>query len=86
VYILTCSDATFYAGYTTDPERRVKEHNAGTASRYTRARLPVRLSFLEGLPSRSAALRREFQLKKLSRLEKMRLCRDYAARRIPSSR
>jgi len=86
VYILTCADGTFYTGYTTDPERRLREHNAGTASKYTRIRLPVTLSFLEGAPSRGAALRREFEVKRLSRRNKMLLCREYSPVGAPSSR
>jgi putative endonuclease len=86
VYILTCADATLYTGYTTDPDRRLKEHNSGKASKYTRARLPVRLSFLEKAPSRGAALRREFEIKKLGRPEKMRLCRGFPDHAVPSSR
>jgi len=86
VYILTCADGTFYTGYTTDPMRRLREHNAGTASKYTRARLPVTLSFLEGAPSKGAALRREFEVKRLGRGRKMLLCRDYPGVGVPSSR
>jgi putative endonuclease len=84
VYILTCADDTFYAGYTTDPKRRLREHNAGTASRYTRARLPVRLSFVERAPSRGEALRREIEIKKLSRKRKMLLCQEYASSGAPA--
>jgi len=86
VYILTCADGTLYSGYTSDPERRLREHNAGTASKYTRSRLPVRFSFLERAPSRSAALRREFEIKRLSRKEKVLLCRVHPAPAFPSSR
>jgi putative endonuclease len=86
VYILTCADGTLYSGYTTDPERRLREHNAGAASRYTRVRLPVRFSFLERASSRSAALRRELEIKRLSRKEKILLCRIHPAPVLPSSR
>ena len=86
VYILTCADGTFYTGYTTDPERRLREHNAGTASKYTRTRLPVTLSFLEGASSRGAALRRELEVKRLGRRRKMVLCRTHPPVEAPSSR
>ncbi|MDW7711669.1 MAG: GIY-YIG nuclease family protein [Deferrisomatales bacterium] len=64
-YLLECSDGTFYAGITTDPARRTAEHNRGVASRYTRARLPVRLVYAEPHPDRPSATRRERQLKAL---------------------
>ena len=64
VYILECSDGSWYTGITTDIERRLKQHNAGTSSRYTRSRLPVRLVCVrEDLADRSAALRLELKVK-----------------------
>ena len=72
-YLLRCADGTFYAGITTDVERRVAEHNQGTASRYTRARLPVTLAYAETQPDRSAATRRERELKALPRRAKAAL-------------
>jgi len=65
-YLLRCADGTFYAGYTTDPERRVAEHDAGEGAKYTRGRTPVELVHLEAFPSRSAAMSREYELKQLS--------------------
>jgi putative endonuclease len=73
VYVLRCADDTFYTGYTTDVERRVREHDAGDGAKYTRGRAPVRLRHVEELDSRSAALRREHEIKQLSRDEKERL-------------
>jgi putative endonuclease len=75
VYILRCADGTLYTGITTDPAGRVRRHNAGTASRYTRSRRPVKLAYREPRPDRSTALRREAAIKKLSRPQKLALIR-----------
>ena len=72
-YILECSDGTFYTGWSTDPERRLREHNSGAGARYTRSRRPVRLVYLEQLPDKSAALKRERAIKALSRPKKQKL-------------
>ena len=73
VYLLRCADGTLYCGWTTDVERRVREHQAGTASRYTRSRLPVRLAWSKPVASRGDALREEDRIKRLSRAEKLAL-------------
>ena len=70
VYLLRCGDGSLYTGITNDLPRRVEQHNAGTASRYTRSRLPVVLVYQELQASRSLALKRELAIKALSRLEK----------------
>ena len=72
-YILRCADDTFYTGYTTDVERRLAEHNRGLGARYTRGRLPVSLVYHEEYRSRSAAMKREYRIKKLSHREKKEL-------------
>ena len=78
-YIVKCSDGTFYSGWTTNPERRVREHNKGSrGARYTRQRRPVSLVYLEELPDRSAAMRRERYLKTLSRIRKEKLVQKHA--------
>jgi len=69
-YILECADGTFYTGWTTDPQRRLRQHNAGTGARYTRSRSPVRLVYLEPQPDRTAAMRREKVIKALPRKKK----------------
>ena len=69
-YILECSDGTYYTGWSTDPERRLREHNSGRGARYTRSRRPVRLVYLEELPDKSAALKRERAIKALSASKK----------------
>jgi len=73
VYVVECADGTFYTGYTTDPERRVAEHNAGEGAKYTRGRRPVELVYTEECASRSAALSREYEVKQLSHEEKAAL-------------
>ena len=69
-YLLECADGTYYTGWTTDPVRRLRQHNAGTASRYTRGRRPVRMVYLEPQTDRSAALKREAEIRKLPRRQK----------------
>ena len=70
VYVVRCRDGTLYTGITTDPERRLSEHNRGSGSAYTRSRLPVTLVYLEPAENRSHALRREHSIKRMSRAEK----------------
>ncbi len=73
VYIVRCADGTFYTGIAKDVNRRCRQHNDGTASRYTRSRLPVRLVHQEAALDQGAALRREAAIKALSRRQKERL-------------
>ena len=75
VYIVRCRDGSLYTGMTSDVKRRCDQHNAGTASRYTRSRLPVRVEFQEPQPTRSQALRREAAIKALTRRQKEALIR-----------
>jgi putative endonuclease len=70
VYVVRCSDGSFYTGITTDPQRRLAEHNRGCGGAYTRSRLPVILVYLEPAIDRSEALRREHAIKRMSRSEK----------------
>jgi putative endonuclease len=72
-YLLECGDGTLYAGITTGLARRVARHNAGSASKYTRARRPVRLLWSEPWPDRASASRREAAIKRLPRLAKRAL-------------
>jgi putative endonuclease len=74
-YIVRCADGTYYTGWSTDPERRLAAHNSGRGAAYTRARRPVRLVYVERLPTRSAAMRRERRIKQMSRQDKTRLIR-----------
>lgn len=72
-YILECADGTLYTGWTMDPERRLREHNAGYGARYTRSRRPLRIAYLEQLPDRTAAVQRERAIKSLPRRKKLAL-------------
>lgn len=80
VYLLRCADGSLYCGWTTDPERRLRQHNAGTASRYTSRRLPVEYALLMPAADRSAALKEEARIKKLSRGEKLALATRIGSR------
>ena len=73
VYLLRCADDSLYCGWTTDVTRRLAAHSAGAASRYTRSRRPVELAAVLVVADRSAALREEARIKRLSRAAKLRL-------------
>lgn len=74
VYILECSDKTLYCGWTNDLEKRLHEHNEGkNGAKYTRGRRPVKLVYQEPCLTRSDALKREREIKGLTRLKKLRL-------------
>jgi predicted GIY-YIG superfamily endonuclease len=75
VYLLRCADGTLYTGIAKDVNRRCQQHNVGTASRYTRCRLPVVVVYQEAHASRSLALKREAAVKALSRRQKMAMIR-----------
>jgi putative endonuclease len=75
-YILQCADDSLYTGYTTNVSRRLKEHQSGRGSRYTRSRRPVELVYLEEQPSRSSAMRRERSIKSMARKAKLDLIRS----------
>lgn len=73
IYILRCCDGTLYTGWTNDLEKRVKTHKAGRGGKYTRARLPVELVYHESYETKQEAMRREWEIKQLSRAEKLAL-------------
>lgn len=73
VYILECGDGSLYTGWTNNIEKRLKAHNNGTASKYTRARLPVVLKYFEEQPDKSSAMKREYEIKRMSRSQKQQL-------------
>ncbi len=75
VYIVRCADGSLYTGITKDVKRRCQQHNAGTASRYTRSRRPVKLIYQEVHPSQSSALKREAAIKAMTRREKLAMIR-----------
>jgi putative endonuclease len=76
VYLLRCRDGSLYTGWTTDLDRRLARHRAGTASRYTASRLPVALALALPMDSRTAARREEARIKRLSRRAKLALVHE----------
>lgn len=78
-YILRCSDNTFYTGWTNDIEKRLQSHNEGTGAKYTRGRTPVELVYMEVFDTKQEAMKREAAIKKLSRVEKMKLIENKKA-------
>lgn len=73
VYILRCGDGTLYTGCTNDLPRRLKAHQSGKGAKYTRSRPPVALAYREEAADKSAALRREIAIKRMTRQEKLAL-------------
>jgi|TARA_B100001093_G_scaffold11705_1_gene10874 putative endonuclease len=73
VYILECSDGSFYTGISNNVEARINTHNASKGAKYTKSRLPVTLVFQENTLTKSESLRREIEIKKLTRKKKMEL-------------
>lgn len=73
VYMLRCRDGSLYTGWTNDLEKRLKAHNSGSASKYTRTRLPAELVYFEEWESKEVAMSREWHIKRLSREEKLKL-------------
>lgn len=71
LYILLCGDGTLYTGISTDPQRRLKAHRMGKGAKYTRGRGPLRLVYQEFCGTHSAALRRELEVKAMTREEKL---------------
>ena len=73
VYILECSDGTYYSGSTNNLKKRIESHNCGRGARYTGARRPVRLAWFGECATRREAMRRERELKRMTASEKMKL-------------
>jgi putative endonuclease len=73
LYILKCSDNSLYTGITNNLEKRLEVHKSGKGSKYVRAKLPFQLVYSEELETKSLALKREFEIKKMTKLEKMKL-------------
>jgi len=72
-YLLECANGAYYAGWTLDPQRRLRQHNAGRGARYTRLNGPVRLVYVELVPDRVSALKRELEIKRLKHSGKQKL-------------
>jgi putative endonuclease len=73
VYLLRCADGSLYCGWTVDVDRRLRAHGRGVASKYTSRRLPVQLAACWPMEDRSAAMREEARIKRLTRAEKLAL-------------
>lgn len=73
LYILRCADGSLYTGITTDVDKRLDAHNSGKGAKYTRSRKPVELAYSEVCADRSNALKRELEIKAMSREQKMKL-------------
>jgi len=73
VYILRCADGTLYTGWTNNLDERIKIHNVGAGAKYTRSRLPVELVYQETFDNKKLALKREFEIKKLTKTQKEKL-------------
>ncbi|MDW7668441.1 MAG: GIY-YIG nuclease family protein [Bacillota bacterium] len=76
VYIIKCSDDTLYTGYTNNIEERIQTHNSGKGAKYTRGRLPVELQYYEEFDDKGQALKREHEIKKLNKADKVKLIKN----------
>ena len=77
VYIVKCSDGTYYTGYTNDLEKRLLAHNAGKGAKYTKNRIPVEIVYFEEYEDKSEAMKREYAIKQLTREQKEKLIRCF---------
>lgn len=77
-YMVHCANDAFYTGWTTDPLRRIKEHNAGRGARYTKMHGPVKLVYVEEVEDHSTALKREVQIKRYSHERKAKMAASYS--------
>ena len=85
-YLLECADGSFYCGWTTDVERRLKLHQRGKGARYTRMNGPVRLAYFEEVEDRKAAMKREIAIKKLPHEKKKRMSEEFPREQLSSSK
>lgn len=76
-YIVKCCDSTLYTGWTNDLDKRMQAHNSGSGAKYTRSRKPVELVYLESFATKQEAMRREWEIKRLTRREKLMLIKEY---------
>ena len=76
VYILLCADNTYYTGWTNDVEKRVQTHNQGKGAKYTKSRLPVKVVYIESFETKIEAMKREAEIKKLTRANKEKLIKE----------
>lgn len=76
-YMVECSDGTLYTGWTNNIEKRIEIHNEGKGAKYTRSRLPVELKYYETFATKREAMQREYQIKQLSRQDKLKLIKEF---------
>ena len=76
-YLIACSDNTLYCGYTNDLNKRIAAHNKGKGAKYTKTRLPVKLVYSESFDNKRDAMKREWQIKQLTRIEKLKLINNF---------
>jgi putative endonuclease len=76
-YIVECADGSYYTGWTLDPVRREKQHNNGLGAKYTRLHRPVHLVYIEEMPDRSTAMKRENRIKTYTHDQKRKLIDSY---------
>ncbi len=84
--MILCANGGYYTGWTTDPFRRLKQHNAGRGARYTRMNAPSELVYVEEVANRSTALKRELEIKRLDHLKKVALVTDTSRNILPTLR
>lgn len=77
VYILRCKDGSLYTGWTDNLQHRLKMHQMGKGAKYTKGRGPLELAYSELLPDKSAALKREYAIKRLRKTDKLKLCESF---------
>ena len=77
-YILECRDGSLYTGWTNDIEKRVEAHNSGNGAKYTRARRPVKLVYLEESQTKEEAMSREYAIKQMTRQKKLEMIKEYS--------
>jgi len=82
VYILECFDKSLYTGFTNNLEKRVRVHNSGKGAKYTRCRLPVKLVYYEEFETKSEAMKREYSVKQLTRIEKNDLIKAFTYTKV----
>ena len=73
IYILLCNDDTLYTGITNDIENRLTQHETGAGAKYTKGRGPFRIVYQEGAPDRSTASKREYEIKKMTKSQKLKM-------------
>lgn len=76
-YILECCDGSYYTGWTNNLEKRIADHNAGRGAKYTKSHLPVKLVYFETFDVKEEAMRREYQIKQMTRKQKEKLIYNY---------